>query len=59
MISNSSHMILDQTSEEPNVNDIKIVGNVVESDTLAVSLLNSQTTINSKKNNSIDFCLFA
>ena len=41
MISNSSHMIFDQTTEEPNVHDIKIVGNVVDSVTLEVSLLDS------------------
>ena len=41
MISNSSQLILDQTSEEPNVNDIRIVGNVVDSVTLEVSLLDS------------------
>ena len=41
MISNSSQSILDQTSEEPNVNDIRIVGKVVDSVTLEVSLLDS------------------
>ena len=41
MISNSSHMILDQASEEPNINDIKIAGNMVESVTLEVSLFDS------------------
>ena len=41
MISNSSNMILGQTTEQPNVHDIKIVGNVVDSVTLEVSLLES------------------
>ena len=41
-------MILDQTSKEPNVNDIKIIGNVVDSATLEVGLINLQNVIDQK-----------
>ena len=47
---NSTHMILDhQTSKEPNVNDIKIPGNVVDSATLEVGFINLQNIIYQKE----------
>ena len=50
MMFNSTHMILDhQTSKEPNVNDIKIPGNVVDSATLEVGFINLQNIIYQKE----------
>ena len=43
-------MILDhQTSKEPNVNDIKFIGNVVDSATLEVGFINLQNIIYQKE----------
>ena len=46
---NSTHTILDQTSKEPNVNDIKIPGNVIDSATLEVGFINLQNIIYQKE----------
>ena len=49
MMFNSTHTILDQTSKEPNVNDIKFIGNVVDSATLEVGFINLQNIIDQKR----------
>ena len=49
MMFNSTHMILDRTSKEPNVNGIKIIGDVVDSATLEVGFINLQNIIDQKR----------